>query len=38
MSSSLDLLRKNNSLNILQNHSLNIKPEKQSKFYQLTKK
>jgi len=38
MSSSLDLLRNNHSLSVLQNHYLKIKPEKQAKFFQLIKK
>jgi len=38
MSSSMDLSRQNESLNLLHNHSIAIKPEKQSKYYQIMKK
>ena len=38
MSSSLDLCKDNKSLNILHNHSINMKPEKKSKYYQMMKK
>lgn len=38
MSSSMDLRGDNHALNILQNHTLNIKPEKLARFYQMKKK